>query len=124
MEHRLWIGTELCRRLEASGFAGSLRAVSEWATCRRRDETLGHVCGAGLSARIIARSMPPERETGSAQATLINAVIERAHARAHYAREVLDRFHAMMRSKDEARPDPNRLRGRYQARRLCRWRRG
>lgn len=100
------IGAELWRRLKASGFAGSLRVVSEWATRRRRDEKLGHAGGAGLSARTIARSMTTERDTGSAQTALINAVIERAVPALINAREALDRFHAMMRSKDEARLDP------------------
>lgn len=100
------IGAELWRRLKASGFAGSLRVVSEWATRRRRDEKLGHSGGAGLSARTIARSMTTERETGSAQTALINAVIEKAVPALITAREALDRFHAMMRSKDEARLDP------------------
>jgi len=32
------VGAELWRRLKASGFAGSLRLVSEWTTRQRRDE--------------------------------------------------------------------------------------
>lgn len=100
------VGAELWRRLKASGFAGSLRVVTEWATRRRRDEKLGHAGGASLSARTIARSMTTERETGSAQTALINAVIERAVPSLIAAREVLERFHAMMRSKDETRLDP------------------
>lgn len=100
------VGAELWRRLKASGFAGSLRVVSEWTTRRRRDEKLGHAVGASLSARTIARSMTTERETGSAQTAMVNAVIERAVPALVAARDVLDRFHAMMRSKDEARLDP------------------
>ncbi|WP_248006467.1 hypothetical protein [Novosphingobium sp. HR1a] len=50
--------------------------------------------------------MTTERETGSAQTVLINAVIEKAVPALIIAREALDRFHAMMRSKDEARLDP------------------
>ncbi|GHD00567.1 hypothetical protein GCM10019060_34260 [Novosphingobium pokkalii] len=60
--------------------------LSEWATRRRRDEKLGH--------------------TGSAQTSLINAVIEKAVPALITARQALDRFHAMMRSKDKARLDP------------------
>lgn len=92
-------------RLKASGFAGSLRVVSEWTTRCRRDEKLGHSVGASLSARTIARSMRTERETGSAQTAMVNAVIERAAPALVAARDVVDRFHAMMRSKDEARLD-------------------
>ncbi|WP_079730977.1 MULTISPECIES: ISL3 family transposase [Novosphingobium] len=100
------VGAELWRRLKASGFAGSLRVVSEWATRRRRDEKLGHTAGSSLSARTIARSLTTERETGSAQTAMINAVIETAVPALVVARDVLDRFHAMMRSRDEARLDP------------------
>ena len=100
------VGAELWRRLKAAGFAGSLRVVGEWTTRRRRDEKLGHAAGASLSARAIARSMTTERETGSAQTAMVNTVIERAVPALVAARDVLDRFHAMMRSKDEARLDP------------------
>jgi hypothetical protein len=50
--------------------------------------------------------MTTERETGSAQTAMINAVIETAVPALVAARDVLDRFHAMMRSKDEGRLDP------------------
>jgi transposase len=100
------IGAELWRRLKASGFAGSLRVVSEWATRRRRDEKLGHPAGAALSARTIARNMTTERSTGSAQVAVVNAVIEKAVPALVTARDMLDRFHAMMRAKDVTRLDP------------------
>jgi transposase len=51
------VAAELWRRLRASGFAGSLRVVSEWTTRRRRDEKLGLATGASMSARTIARSI-------------------------------------------------------------------
>ena len=100
------IGAELWRRLKAVGFGGSLRVVSEWATRRRRDETIGHPGGAGFSARTFARSMTTERDTGSAQTALINAVIERAVPALIKAREAHHHFHAMMRSMDRERLDP------------------
>ena len=100
------IGAELWRRLKASGFGGSLRMVSELATRRRRDENLGHTGGTGLSARTIAPSLTTERDTGSAHTALINAVIKKAVPALISAREALDRFHAMKRSKDKARLDP------------------
>jgi transposase len=50
--------------------------------------------------------MTTERDTGSAQTALINAEIEKAVPALITAREALDRFHAMMRSKDKARLDP------------------
>jgi len=100
------VGAELWRRLKAPGFAGSLRVVSEWTTRRRRDEKLGHAAGASMSARTIARNMTTERETGSAQTAMVNALIERTVPALVAAHDVLDRFHAMMRSKDETRLDP------------------
>lgn len=54
-------GTELWRRLRASGFLGALRVVSEWATRRRADEaviTLRRV----PAARVIARMMTLARD--------------------------------------------------------------
>ena len=103
---RCRVGAELWRRLKSSGFAGSLRVVSEWTTRRRRDEKLVHAAGTSMSARTIVRSMTTEREPGSAQTAMINAVIENAVPALVNARDVLDRFHAMMRPKDEARFDP------------------
>lgn len=94
------------RRLKASGFGGSLRVASEWATRRRLDVKLGHPDGAGLSARTIARNMTTERDTGSAQTALIHAVIAMAVPALISAREALDPFHAMMSSKNKTRLDP------------------
>ena len=72
------VGAELWRRLRASGFAGSLRVVGEWATRRRRDDRLGQPAGPSLSARTIARGLTVERDTGSARIALVNATIETA----------------------------------------------
>jgi transposase len=100
------VGAELWRRLQASGFAGSLRVVSEWATRRRRDDRLGQPAGPSLSARTIARGLTVERDGGSARIALVNATIETAVPELIAARDLMDRFHAMMRSKDTVRLDP------------------
>ncbi len=100
------IGAELWRRLRASGFAGSLRVVGEWATRRRRDDQHGQPSGPSLSARTIARGLTVERDSGSARIALVNAAIEAAAPELIAARNLLDRFHAMMRSRDAARLDP------------------
>ncbi|NMN05038.1 MULTISPECIES: hypothetical protein [unclassified Novosphingobium] len=50
--------------------------------------------------------MTTERNTGSVKTALINAGIEQAVPTPIAAREALDRFHGMMRSKDKARLDP------------------
>lgn len=100
------VGAELWRRLKASGFAGSLRVVSEWTTRRRRDDRLGQPAGSPLSARTIARGLTVEREAGSARIALVNAVIETAVPELIVARDLMDRFHAMMRSNDVGRLEP------------------
>lgn len=100
------VGAELWRRLRASGFSGSLRVVSEWTTRRRRDDRLGHPAGSPLSARTIARGLTVEREAGSARIALVNAAIETAVPELIVARDLMDRFHAMMRSNDVGRLDP------------------
>ena len=100
------VGAELWRRLRASGFAGSLRVVGEWATRRRRDDRIGQPAGPSLSARTIARGLTVERDAGSAKIALINATIETAAPELIDARNLIDRFHAMMRSSDPACLDP------------------
>ena len=100
------VGAELWRRLRASGFAGSLRVVGEWATRRRRDDRLGQSAGPSPSARTIARGLTVERDPGSARTALVNATIETAVPELIAARDLMDRFHAMMRSKDVDRLDP------------------
>ncbi|WP_299129493.1 transposase [uncultured Amaricoccus sp.] len=92
--------------MRAPGFAASLRVVSEWATRRRRDDRLGQPAGSPLSARTIARGLTIEREAGPARIALVNAAIETAVPELIVARDLMDRFHAMMRCNDAARLDP------------------
>lgn len=91
------VGAELWRRL---------RAVGEWATRRRRDDRLGQTAGQPLSARTTARGLTVERDAASAGIALVNATIETAVPELIEARNLMDRFHAMMRSGDVARLDP------------------
>ena len=83
-----------------------MRVVSEWATRRRRDDRLGQPAGPSLSARTIARGLTVERDAGSARIALVNATIETAVPELIAARDLMDQFHAMMRSKDAVRLDP------------------
>lgn len=106
MKRRLLDRRRIVAAAESMRFWRSIRVVSEWATRRRRAEKLGHTGGARLSARTIAHSMTTERDTGSAQTALINAVIGKAGPALITTREALDGFQAMMRSKDKARLDP------------------
>jgi transposase len=94
---------ELWRRLRASGFAGSLRVVAEWATRRR------HAASAG-SERL--RKPPPARGLSCLllsdhdQLTKGDAItiarIERGVPVLMSAPDLVERFHRMVRDRDAA----------------------
>ncbi|MCF1448965.1 ISL3 family transposase [Agrobacterium vitis] len=93
-------GAELWRRLKARGFAGSLRVVTEWATRRRRaeqatDQQLQKV----PSARTIARMMTTGRDNLTKSDTVTVTVIENGVPALDTARQLIARFHAMVRTK-------------------------
>lgn len=96
-------GAELWRQLRRRGFHGSLRVIGEWATRRRRaeqasDQQLQRV----PSARTIARQMTTARDhLGRADAVTV-AAIETAVPALLEARNLIDRFHAMIRKKVDA----------------------
>lgn len=100
-------GAELWRRLKARGFQGSSRVVSEWATRRRRaekatDQQLRKV----PSARAIARLMTAARDHLSKADSVTIAAIEAGVPALLDARDLIDRFHAMIRKKIEADLEP------------------
>jgi transposase len=93
-------GAELWRRLKGRGFAGSLRVVSEWATRRRRaeratDQQLQKV----PSARAIARMMTTGRDSLTKSDTVTVSVIENGVPALDTARQLIARFHTMVRTK-------------------------
>ena len=93
-------GAELWRQLKARGFRGSLRVVTEWATRGRRaerasDQQLQKV----PSARMIARLMTTARHHLSKADTVTIAAIEAGVPMLTEARDLIDRFHAMIRKK-------------------------
>ncbi|MGA7975452.1 MAG: ISL3 family transposase [Pseudolabrys sp.] len=93
-------GAELWRRLRAQGFAGSLRVVTEWATRRRRaeratDQQLQKV----PSARTIARMMTMSRDYLTKADTVTIAAIENEVPALDAARDLIQRFHAMIRTR-------------------------
>jgi len=100
-------GAELWRRLKARGFSGSLRVVTEWATRRRRAE---RVTGAHLrkvpSVRTIARMMTIGRDHLTKAETITVAAIETSVPALNEAREIIDHFHGMVRTRDVAELDP------------------
>jgi transposase len=96
-------GTELWRRLKTSGFKGSLRVVTEWATRRRRTEATPN-CGPRKcpSARMVARMMTIARDQLSKGDAVTVAAIEAAVPALVTARELFDRFQAMIRQRKSA----------------------
>ena len=93
-------GAELWRRLKAKGFRGALRVVSEWATRRRRaEQTCNRNPQKVPSARNIARLMTAARDQPSKADAVLIAAIEAGVPALVQARNLIDRFHAMIRKK-------------------------
>jgi transposase len=107
----LWIGgcrkgAELWRRLRSSGFQGSLRVVTEWTTRRRRADQANGQLHKLPSARTIARLMTTARDHLSKADTVMIAAIEAGVPALVAARDLIDRFHAMIRRKAGRDLDP------------------
>ena len=99
-------GAELWRRLQAQGFRGSLRVVGEWATRRRRSETVSRQQLQRIpSARIIAHLMTINRNCLTKADAVVIAAIEAGVPSLIEARALVDQFHDMIRKKDEAKLD-------------------
>jgi transposase len=93
-------GAELWRRLRARGFRGSMRVVTEWATRRRRAETASdRQLHRVPSARTIARLMTTARDRLTKADTVLIAAIEGGVPNLVEARTLINRFHAMIRTK-------------------------
>jgi transposase len=97
-------GAELWRRLQAQGFRGSLRAVGEWATRRRRSETASKTTAAkdSLGQNYCASHDRQSKCMTKADAVVI-AAIEAGVPSLIEARALIDQFHDMIRKKDEAK---------------------
>jgi transposase len=94
-------GAELWRRLRDQGFMGSRRVVAEWATRRRLEETSGleKRPRKPLSARRIAGllTMCRDQIPGEHAASMLR--IERGVPTLIVARDLVDRFQAMIRER-------------------------
>jgi transposase len=100
-------GTELWRQLKRQGFRGCLRVVTEWATRRRKAETVDDGALSRVpSARAIARLMTIGRDDLSKSETVIIAAIEGGVPMLVEAREIIAAFQAMIRRKSFAGLDP------------------
>ena len=94
-------GAELWRRLRCSGFRGSLRVVAEWTTRRRRSENAGRETLRKVPpARVLGRLMLNERDHLTKEDAITVATIERAVPILVSARDLVERFHRMLRDRD------------------------
>lgn len=102
-------GAALWRRLCDQGFTGSLRVVTEWATRRRLDHAAPGKATRPrrlLAARRIARFLMvgPGQIPGAYAADM--AKIEQCVPALAEARDLVDRFHAMIRERNSEALDP------------------
>ena len=92
-------GAELWRRLRAAGFTGAQRVVSEWATRQRANEAAA-VGRRPPAAREIARMLTVGRDQLSKMEEITAAIIEKASPALLIARNLMDRFHALIRTRN------------------------
>ena len=94
-------GAELWRRLRSAGFSGGVRVVAEWATRRRRNEkaevTLSRT---PPPSRLLSRLLTTRRDNLSKADAIMVAAIETGIPALSTARDLLERFHRMLRASD------------------------
>jgi transposase len=94
-------GAELWRRLQPSGFR--LRVVTEWATRRRRANSVGSERRRKPpSARVLSRLLLSDRDRLTKDEAITRARIEKGVPALVLARDLVDRFHRMVRDRDPA----------------------
>ena len=101
-------GAALWRRAKLAGFAGGLRVISEWVTRRRKEEATTQDARPRKvpSARAVARMMTTERGVLSKAVARTMAIIESAVPALVMARDLLDRFHGMIKRHASADLEP------------------
>jgi len=100
-------GAEHWRRLRGQGFKGSLRVVAEWATRRRRAETINRQQLQKVpAARTIAQLMTTKRDHLTKAETDTVAAIEQSVPMLADAQALVGRFHAMIRKRAEIELEP------------------
>jgi transposase len=93
-------GAELWRRLRVAGSRGGLRVVTGWTTRRRRSETAGlELPRRTPPARLLSRLMTMQRDQLKANALTV-AAIETGVPALAVTRDLLHRFHRMLRGRD------------------------
>ena len=101
-------GAELGRRLREQGFVGSRRVVAEWATRRRLEEMSGFEKRPRkpLSAHQIARFLTISRDQIPREQAFSMAQIQQGVPAIIAARDLVERFHAMIRKRKPDELDP------------------
>ena len=90
---------DLWRRLRAAGFRGGVRVVAEWATRRRRNEEAGLALSrTALPARLLSRLLTTRRDHLSRSEAILVATIETGVPALGGARDLMQRFHHMLRA--------------------------
>jgi transposase len=92
---------ELWRRLREQGFMGSRRVIAEWATRHRLDATMGSSKRPRkpLSARTLARLLTIDRHRIPGDEAASMVLIEQGVPDLIVARDLVDRFQAMIRRR-------------------------
>jgi transposase len=101
-------GAALWRRMKSLGFIGGLRVVTEWATRKRKEEgttTADKRPCKAPSARRIARMMTTDRDKLSKTVARTIAIIGETVPDLTMARDLLDRFHRLIRNRKDANLD-------------------
>lgn len=94
-------GAELWRRLRAAGFRGGVRVVAEWATRRRRNEKAGSALSrTAPPGRLLSRLLTTRRDHLSKADAIMVAAIETGVPALGTARDLMERFHRMLRAGD------------------------
>ena len=94
-------GAELWRRVRAAGFVGALRVVTEWAMRRRRAGS-STLPSKPLSARATAQLLTSRRDPLTTVDAILVTTVEQAVPALAVARDLLERFHVLLRSKSGA----------------------
>jgi transposase len=94
-------GAELWRRLHAAGFRGGLRGVAEWTTRQRRSEKADvQLARKAPPARLLSRLMTAQRGQLAKTDAVTVAAIETGVPALAIARDLMERFHCMLRARD------------------------
>ncbi len=94
-------GAELWRRMGAAGFRGGLRVVTEWATRQRRSEKADvQLARRTPPARLLSRLLTAQRVQLAKTDAVTVAAIETGVPALAVARDLMERFHHMLRARD------------------------